>query len=151
MKYFIKGTIYGNNERGTKVFKGRETSGYFITIKDPVIAPADPTHTNEDVLNGIKKELGAFTPKWVDAMLKGESVEYINLSSQYPSKVSTFLNIPDSAIIVEHSVSIVLAKNTYHNAIKVIKNGEDYDPFRGVNFDDLGDDAFDTIPEEFKD
>ena len=138
MKYMLKGTIIGNNERTEKIYKGKVKEGIYITMKDCIIIPLDNETTVNDVINGIKNDLGAFTPKWVNEYDKYENgvIPYVNLSSSYTSKVvNKTKNTKDEDIIINNSKGIVLCKNTYHNSIAVYVNGKEYDPFIGMNFD----------------
>ena len=136
MKYMLKGTIIGNNERSEKIFKGKVKEGVFITVKDATIIPLGDISIN-DIIAGIKDDLGAFTPKWVNEYDTYENgvIPYVNLSSSYKSKiVNKTKNIADSDIVINNSKGIVLCKNTYHNSICVVENGSEYNPFENVNF-----------------
>ena len=136
MKYMLKGTIIGNNERSEKIFKGKVKEGVFITVKDATIIPLGGISIN-DVITGIKSDLGAFTPKWVNEYDTYDNgiIPYVNLSSSYKANVvNKTKNVADSDIVINNSKGVVLCKNTYHNSICVVENGSEYDPFENVDF-----------------
>ena len=136
MKYMLKGTIIGNNERSEKIFKGKVKEGVFITVKDATIIPLGDNSIN-DVITGIKVDLGAFTPKWVNEYDTYDNgiIPYVNLSSSYKANVvNKTKNVADSDIVINNSKGVVLCKNTYHNSICVVENGSEYDPFENVDF-----------------
>ena len=135
MKYMLKGTILGNNERSEKIFKGKVKEGIFLTVKDAEIIPLGDM-TIDDVLKGIKDDLGAFTPGWVTEYYNYENgvIPYVNLTSSYKSKVvNKTKNVSDDALIINNSKGIILCKNTYHNSICIVENGSEYNPFDNID------------------
>lgn len=135
MKYMIVGTILGDNERSEKIFKGKVKEGVFLTVKDATIIPLGEL-TVDDVISGIKVDLGVFTPKWVNDYYNYENgiIPYVNLVSSYKSKViNKTKNVPDDALIINNSKGAILCKNTYHNSICVIENGSEYNPFDNID------------------
>ena len=136
MKYMLKGTILGNNERSEKIFKGKIKEDVFLTIKDASIIPLKGG-TVEEVIQGIMDDLGAFTPKWVMDYPTYENgiIPYVNLTSRYKSAVVNKSNVTDDNLVINNSKGIVLCKNTYHNSICIIENGNEYDPFADIDLD----------------
>ena len=135
MKYMLKGTILGDNERSEKIFKGKVKEGIFLTVKDAEIIPLEGT-TIDDVLKGIKDDLGAFTPGWVGEYYNYENgvIPYVNLTSSYKSKVvNKTKNVSDDALIINNSKGVILCKNTYHNSICIVENGSEYNPFDNID------------------
>lgn len=134
MKYMIKGTILGDNERSEKIFKGKVKEGFFLTVKDAEIIPLEDTSI-DDVIKGIQDDLGDFTPNWVKVYYNYENgiIPYVNLTSFYKSKVVNKTNVPDDALVINNSKGVVLCKNTYHNSICIVENGTEYNPFDNVD------------------
>ena len=137
MKYMLKGTVIGNNERSEKMYKGKVKEAVYLTIKDCKIIPLGDMGI-DDVLTGLKDDLGAFTPKWVNEYHKYENgvIPFVNLSSNFKSKVvNKTKTTKDEDIIINNSKAIILCKNTYHNSIAIYENGKEDDPFEGMNFE----------------
>lgn len=135
MKYMLKGTIIGNNERGEKIFKGKVKEGVFITVKDATIIPLGDISIN-DIITGIKDDLGAFAPKWINEYDTYDNgvIPYVNLTSSYKSKVvNKTKNVVDGDIVINNCKGVVLCNNTYHNSICVVENGIEYNPFDDID------------------
>lgn len=136
VKYYVKGEIIGNNEETTKKIDGHKVTSVFITVKNPVIIdiktgkPVDTTILQE-IVNDLKEDMPQFTPKWVENF-DGEMPEYLNFHSKNPSKLFYKGNPVDDdneELYVWGSTAIVLVKNTFHNAINIVENGKEFNPF----------------------
>ena len=136
VKYYVKGEIIGNNEETTKKIDDHKVTSVFITVKNPVIIdittgkPVDTTILQE-IVNNLKEDMAQFTPKWVEDF-DGEMPEYLNFHSKNPSKLfykGKPADEDNEELHVCGSTAIVLVKNTFHNAINIVENGNEYNPF----------------------